>query len=344
MKLDDRIAKDLKALYDNGLQDLINRFNQCKMEEAERLSQALFGKTDELSSHGLPGYFTGSRGARTVMVMLNPGQDVAGKDNPVTTIETLLKLGIKTNSVKEFFDSYTKGNTAFGTHDKRERENETKERTKKSKEAKKVYPDNFDLKQAAFLKEWPEDCGVVIPKSFPPKDNKLDNMDYAEALRTAENILTQKLQLELVPYASRDFKEIPKGNLEALFPYVKTLFDEILSDNYKGKEPRYVIFCADFFDRLFKKYNNADVDKYPGWIKYDKPFYRRETKDVFGKRKAYCTPIRIHLKGKEKCPEEGPSLKAIIAHTFPNQPLSNAYDRMAKYGDFCWDTYHNSKI
>ncbi len=342
MKLDDRIAEDLKDLFDNGLQGLINRFNQCKIEEAEKLSQALFGKPNELSSHGLPGYFTGDRSAKTVMVMLNPGQDVASKDNLVTTIETLLKLGIITNSVKEFVESYTKGNTAFGTHDKRERENETNERINKSKKAKRVYPDNFDLKQAAFLKQWPKDCGVDIPDSFPPKDNKMENMDYDEALKTAEKVLTQKLQLELVPYASRKFDGVK--NDEALFPYVKTLFDEILSENYKGKEPRYVIFCADFFDRLFKKYNNADVDKYPGWIKYDKPFYHRESMDVFDKRKAYCTPIRIHLKGKEKSPEEGPSLKAIIAHTFPNQTLSNAYDRMAKYGNFCWDTYHKSKI
>ncbi|MBR0527711.1 MAG: hypothetical protein IJJ98_13650 [Prevotella sp.] len=342
MILDEKIAEDLTVLYNSGLKELIEKFNLCKIQKAEDLSLALFGESDKLSSHGLPGYFTGNRGARTVMVMLNPGQDVAGKDNPVTTIETLSKLGINTDSVKEFVYSYKNGNTAFGTHDKRERENETKERTKKSKKAKKAYPDNFDLKQAAFLKEWPEDCDVVIPKSFPPKDNKLDNMDYDEALKTAENVLTQKLQLELVPYASRKFDGVK--NDEALFPYVKTLFDEIFSESCKGKEPRYVIFCADFFDGLFKKYNNADVDKYPGWIKYDKPFYHRESMDVFDKRKAYCTPIRIHLKGKEKSPEEGPSLKAIIAHTFPNQSLSNAYDRMAKYGNFCWDTYHKSKI
>ena len=342
MTLDERIAEDLTELYSSGLKELVDKFNLCKIQKAEDLSLALFGKSGELSSRGLPGYFTGNRSARTVMVMLNPGQDVASKDNPVTTIETLSKLGIRTTSEVDFFDSYKNGNTEFGTHDRRERENETNERIKKTKKAKKVYPDNFDLKQAAFLKEWPTDCGVDIPDCFPPTDNKLENMDYGEALRTAENALTKKLQLELVPYASRKFDGVK--NNEVLFPYVKTLLDEIFSDNYKGKEPRYVFFCADFFDSLFKKYNNADVDKYPGWIKYDELFYRKESKGVFEKRRAYCTPIRIHLKGKEKYPEEGPSLKAIIAHTFPNQSLSNAYDRMVKYGEFCWDTYHNSKI
>ena len=332
MKLDERIEKDLKELYDGGLKELIEKFKKCKILEAEDLSNALFEKPNELSSHGLPGYFTGDRSARTVMVMLNPGQDVAGKDNPVTTIETLLKLGINTNSVEEFIESYRKGNRNFGTHDRKERENETNEIIKKAKKAKKVYPDNFDLKQAAFLKEWPKDCGVDIPESFPPKDNKLENMDYAEALRTAENVLTQKLQLELVPYASRDFKQIPKKNLENLFPFVETLFDEIFSENYKGEKPRFVIFCSDIFKILFKRYNSK---------KYRINFIEEKEQldsDILNK-KVTCSLIEIHRYGKKDDKQNSPSIKAIIAHTFPNQALPNAYDRMRKYGKYCWDLY-----
>ena len=325
MTLDERIEKDLKELYNDGkginkliedfgkcdLSTLKADFQNCKISAAEDLSLRLFGVPTAFSIHGLPGYFTGDRGAKTVMVMLNPGQDVAGKDNPVTTIETLSKLGIKTDSVDEFVNSYKNGNRAFGTHDRRERENKTKG-TNNTKKTKKVYPDNFDLKQAAFLKEWPKDCGVDISDSFPPEE------------------------LELVPYASRKFDGIDSSKYKYLFPYIKTLFDEIFSENYKGKEPRYVIFCSAFFEDLFKVYNEEDDAKYPGWIDIKKEtIHNPEILD----KNVSCSLIEIHRYGKKDDKQNGPSIKAIIAHTFPNQALPNAYDRMRKYGKYCWDLY-----
>jgi hypothetical protein len=332
--LDKRIEEDLKELlYNNGLKDLIDKFNQCKIQKAEDLSIALFGKPDELSSHGLPGYFTGDRSARTVMVMLNPGQDVAGKDNPGTTQKTMDLLGININN---FIYTYKVGNAAFGIHDRRERKNETNERIKKTKRAKNVYPDNFDLKQAAFLKEWPKDCGVVIPDSFPPKDNKLENMDYEEALTTAENVLTQKLQLELVPYASRKFNGI--NNYKPFFPFVETLFDEIFSNNYKGEKPRYVIFCSAFFEKLFDAYSD-DAKEYPGWIEIIEK--KEEKVPTILDRTISCSLLKIHRYGKKNDNQGGPSIKAIIAHTFPNQALPNAYDRMRNYGKFCYDVWNS---
>lgn len=347
--LDKRIEEDLKALYNNGLQDLINRFNLCKIQEAENLSNALFGKPDELSSHGLPGYFTGNRSAKTVMVMLNPGQDVAAHNNPQITKELLGKLKITTVSLAE----YLNGNAKFGFYDKqykdqREQYEEDIEKKIKGKSGRKyVYPDSFDLKQAAFLKRWPNNCGVEIPNGFPPINNEIVNKEhsnYITAKETAERVLMDKLQLELVPYASRKFDGI--SNYDALFPYVRILFDEIFS-TVKGNDDRYVIFCSDIFDKLFKSYNGADIDEYPGWIEFDINNYRRDSSTnnfkVFDNGKAYCTPIRIHFEGKEKSPQ-GLSLKAIIAHTFPNQSLSKAYNRMVKYGEFCYDTYDKSKI
>lgn len=338
--LDKRIKKDLEALYNNGLKDLIVKFNQCKIQEADELSKKLFGKKGELSAHGLPGYFTGDRNAKTVMVMLNPGQDVAGKDNIVTTIETLLKLGINTNSENDFVDSYMEGNTEFGTYDKTDR-------VKKG-----IFPDNFDLKQAAFFKEWPSDknnpnfCGIRIHEDFPncinwdnknPDGNKLQRKQEIE-LDVAEEVLMKKLQLELVPYASRDFKQIPQKNLENLFPFVETLFDEIFS-NVSENDSRYVIFCADVFDKLFKRF----AKKHPGRVEYDsqkssnKIFKQEEGKTP---KPANCTPIRIYQYDNKK----GYSLKAIIAHTFPIQSLSTAYNRMVEYGKFCWEKYSESPI
>ena len=330
MTLDQRIKNDLTELYSSGLKELIEKYNQCKIVEAEKLSIALFGKPDELSSHGLPGYFTGDRSARTVMVMLNPGQDVAGKDNPGTTQKTMDLLGININN---FIDTYKVGNAKFGTYDRIKREKDTRE----TKKAKNVYPDNFDLKQAAFLKEWPKDCGVVIPDSFPPKDHKLENMDYEEALTTAENVLTQKLQLELVPYASRKFNGISREKMECLFPYVATLLDEIFSENYKGEKPRYVIFCSAFFEKLFDAYNDADAKEYPGWIKIIDQ--KEEKVPSILDKTVSCSLIKIHRYGKENDNQGGPSIKAIIAHTFPSQALPNAYGRMREYGKYCWDLY-----
>ena len=44
-----------------------------------------------------------------------------------------------------------------------------------------------------------------------------------------------------------------------------------------------------------------------------------------------CTKTCIHYNSK--------SLDAIIANTFPNQALPNAYDLMEEYGKFCYDTF-----
>ena len=44
----------------------MEQFKSCKINAAEQLSMDLFGTSNELSSHGLPGYYTGKRDARTV--------------------------------------------------------------------------------------------------------------------------------------------------------------------------------------------------------------------------------------------------------------------------------------
>lgn len=319
--LDKRIEDDLKELYSNGLNDLTNRFNLCKIEEADKLSEQLFGEKGELSSHGLPGYFTGNRGARTVMVMLNPREDVAGKDNPGTTQKTISLLRIKNNDQEKFIETYKSGNANFGKYDMDER------KTKGEK------PDDFDLKQAAFLMGWPhnpqekEFCGVEIPEEFTPDITKLKDINYGVVMQTIENVLTKKLQLELVPYASRKFQKVK--NIDALFPYVDILFDEIFSDNYKGEDPRYVIFCSAYFEKLFMSYKGAGSIGIDIKNKKEKDLYEGKNSKPF---KASCLPIAIHYKNNKP-------IKAIIAHTFPSQALPKAYDLMMKYGNFCYEKY-----
>ena len=315
MTLDDRIKTDLENLYNRDLLKFIEQFKNCKIDAAEQLSKNLFGTPNELSSHGLPGYYTGNRKAKTVMVMLNPGSDVISQDNPFVTEKTLNKLKINTVNSDEFVNSFQEGCRNFGDLDK-------------------VRIDNFDIKQAAFLKAWDKDKSEVdIPDEFPgmlknlsSKLSKKEKEDRDNLLReTKKNVLTQKLQLELIPYASREFKNVEPSKMHFLFPYVETLFDEVFS-----YERNYVIFCSDFFEKLFRMY--SDDTEYTGSIDFGE---KKEWPLFQNDRKACCTPIKItYNKGVAMT-----SMHAVIAHTFPNKALPNAYDKMQEYGKFCYEEF-----
>ena len=150
MTLDERINQDLNDLYNSGIFKLIQQLKKCQISAARKLSLDLFDSPNELSVHGLPGYFTGKRDADTVMVMLNPGGDANSHNNPFATELTLNNLGmLKSSSPVDFVQSFMDGSTNFGDIDK--------ERL-----------DNFDIKQAAFLKPW-QNSGVNIPDPFPQR-------------------------------------------------------------------------------------------------------------------------------------------------------------------------------
>ena len=99
----------------------------------------------------------------------------------------------------------------------------------------------------------------------------------------------------------------------------------------------YVIFCSAFYDNLFKQYNEWEKRKWEITI-----YKKKDTNTVFdqkaGKKErlAYCTPITIRQI------DNGKQQNAIIAHTFPNQSLPNAYERMEEYGKFCFDEWNNA--
>ena len=333
MTLDQRIEEDLKDLYDSGILKFIEQFKNCKIKEAEELSKNLFDTPNELSSHGLPGYFTGNRDAKTVMVMLNPGSDVISQDNPFVTemaLERIMKeLGINNpSSSDDFVNLYVQGSNNYGDIDKDDKG--------------KIRIDNFDIKQAAFLKAWDKDKSEVdIPdkfpdmlKNLPSKLSKKEKEDRDDLLReTKQKVLMSKLQLELIPYASREFKNIKDDKLKFLFPYIETLFDEIFS-----YERNYVLFCSDFFEKLFKKYSKTMADR--GCIQFEGLDNKLPMpKQLFKKSNAFCTPIKIkYNKGKAMT-----SIHAVIAHTFPNKALPNAYDKMKDYGEFCFEEYNKYK-
>lgn len=339
LSLNDRIENNLKEIYDNEIVPLkqviefVEKYKNFKLSGAEKLCE-LFKtkkepevKTEEvISTHGLPGFFAGKRDADTVMLMLNPGQDVALANNPMITYERIMRgkkigKGININSLDDFISTYRESSIYYGEIDE-------------------DRADNFDLKQAAFLKHW-EKCGVDFAGFLDDDYKKLGTSKEDVAKKdkinkeAKRNVLMQKLSMDLIPYASRKFEGVNSKQMQLLFPYLETLFHEI----FRTKRTRkYVIFCSGFYDNLFKKYNKWEKGK---WIieGVDNDDNIKFTNTVFDKkngkeRLASCTPITITCR-KDKCIQQN----AIIAHTFPNQSLPNAYEKMEEYGRFCFKVW-----
>ena len=359
LSLDERIENNLKEIYDNKyaplkkIIDFVEQYKQFELSGAEELSK-LFdskaGKPNEvISTHGMPGFFAGKRDADTVMLMLNPGQDVALANNPMITYERIMRVkkiakGININTLDDFVYTYKEDSTNYGEIDK-------------------DRADNFDLKQAAFLKHW-KDCGVDFA-GFLDDDYKMsvdnykklvDNYKNCKKLGKADkeeidkikkeideskekidkinkeakkNVLMEKLSMDLIPYASRKFEGINSKQMQLLFPYLETLFHEIFRTKRK-----YVIFCSAFYNNLFKQYNKYSKRENRKWEIINVVNKPISSDDVFENKSAYCTPIKIHQKK-----DNGRIQPAIIAHTFPNQSLPNAYEKMEEYGRFCFDEW-----
>lgn len=336
--LDERIENNLKEIYENEIVPLkkiiefVEQYKKFKLTGAVELSELFKTETDAetkkeevISTHGLPGFFAGNRNADTVMLMLNPGQDVVLANNPMITFERIergekIGKGININSLKDFIDTYKENSKNYGEIDKNR-------------------ADNFDLKQAAFLKHW-DDCGVDFAGFLDDDYKKLGTSKEDVAKKdninkvAKRNVLMQKLSMDLIPYASRKFDGIDPNQIHLLFPYLETLFHEIFI-----KERKYVIFCSAFYDNLFKQYNKWKERKW----EIEDVDNKKSTNTVFcqknGKKErlAYCTPIIIHQEDNGNPPQN-----AIIAHTFPNQSLPNAYEKMEEYGRFCFDEWEKA--
>ena len=285
MTLDERIQKDLTELYNGG-------DNQGEIKNALALNGLIQAKPEQTSfaTRALPGYYAGDRKAKTVLVMLNPGMDVdEANDN--------LKCDICKRSMKNAADieNYHKWCVEYGHIDR-------------------SRLDNFDLKQAFFLHNW-KDTGISLPENLcaSPKSGKQTLLDAKEA------VLTQKLQMDLIPYASSSFSTLNNNLLSLTIPFVETLFDEIFS-----QDRNYVVFCSKKFETVFKEYNKV----HQGAI----DFVSTESQIIPGSKiNGSCSIVLIHHQNK--------TVKALIANTFPNQALPNAYHLMEKYGDFCYQQY-----
>ena len=284
-----RIDISIMTLDNRITKDLTELYNNGALNgsisEARKLISVIKGG---VSTKGLPGYFTGNRSAPTVFVTLNPGQDVAASDKNLKC--EICKFNIDISSPEKFISSYKDSRIDFGNRSK---------------------GSAFDVKQARFLQAW-EDSGIGFPKDFPA-----ERKSYPEAKR---NVLLHKLQLELVPYCSKNFV-VDQKVIAKLLPFIETLFTEIFS-----VERKYVIFAGSIFEDLFKLYNNAN---------YSITFLSHANKVIALSSsytiQSHCCVCEITRKA------DGKIIKVLIANTFPHSRLVG--DKMSEYGKFCFGEY-----
>ena len=273
--------------------DLAKRLDGENISVAKGISGAI---KDDISSKGLPSYFFGDRNSRTVVVNLNPGENADKCDNAWD--ERTSGFG---TSLDSFIEKYVDEQTNYGL----------KHGVVNGK------ADSFDVKQAAFLTPW-VNSGIGLSAN-PDWSSE----EYRMEAKT--KVICNKLQLELVPYASAKF-DINKKEIARFRPFVDTLLDEIFS-----KERKYIIFASAKFEDIFKDYN----EEHPETFDFLKENETSSALKADGKLKGKCSVVRINYKGKV--------CTVLIARTFPNQGLSKAYSLMQKYGEFCYNAYMNSE-
>jgi hypothetical protein len=97
-----------------------------------------------------------------------------------------------------------------------------------------TYRSAFDRKQVRFLRPF----GVI---------DFLDDSDPRQDRTNPARAIDQKLQLELVPYATPDFPT-SRFSVEDLSPHFRRVLDAIA-----GYDRKYVLFCGAVFEKLLKQ-------------------------------------------------------------------------------------------
>jgi hypothetical protein len=278
-------------LKTNILNDLESLFNDNFIAEARNLNEAL--GNHYFNENMQPMYFNGKLDAKTVMIMLNPGNG----DDPKHPY-SFEKQKKNFNSLEDFQNKHLDSLVNFGLNHFNDK------------------LDNFDLKQAAFLHNF-KNLDFEIPNEF------WINEDLKRIAK--RNVLMDKLQLEFIPYPSRDFKglldsiKLASQNIGHLKIYIYRILDTII------EHPRNnVFFCSKQFYNLFsvcQKIEGFNAKIEMGSIK--------EFKDTEGKLTLRFSKVNIYYKDN--------IINAGIAHSFASQALPNAYKKMMRYGEFCYN-------
>ena len=278
-------------MKNNILTDLESLFNNNYIAEARKLNTDL--SEHYFNENMQPMHFNGKLDAKTVLIMLNPGN---GYDPKYPYSFENHKKDF--NSLEDFQNRHIDSLVNFGLNHFNDK------------------LDNFDLKQAAFLHNF-KNLDFEIPNEFWNNDN---------LKRIAKiNVLMDKLQLEFIPYASRDFKglldniNLARQNIVHLKKYIFRVFDAII------EHPRdNVIFCSKQFYNLFSVCQ--EIEDFNAKIEMGSI---REFKDTEGKLTLRFSKATIYYKDN--------IINAGIAHSFASQALPNAYKKMMRYGDFCYN-------
>jgi len=240
-----------------------------------------------------PMYFTGKLDAKTVFVMLNPGSI----NDECYSFARSHKF--RYEDVDSFFNKYLFEHKNYGQIDY-------------------CRKDNFDLKQASFLYFF-KNSGLNFPDFLSDlKNPKLH-------LAAKEEVLMNKLQLELIPYCSANFDEIIDNRndaynvIDVFMPHIIRLLDTITSF-----ERKYVILGAQKFAHLLEAYET----KKPGHI----VFGELHTAKIEGLTKKVNWQT-VTIKHNSKV------INAIIPNSFPRRDMPNAHQKMAEYGKLCFESF-----
>ena len=101
---------------------------------------------------------------------------------------------------------------------------------------------------------------------------------------------------------------------------------DLLLEEIFSVDRKYVIFCSAIFEKVFKAYNEYNKQQNRN-INVKSTNYYTQLQGL--SKKVSCCILDINYYGQNK--------KAVIANTFPRQDITNAYDKMAAYGEFCYN-------
>ncbi len=282
----------MQSIFEAIRTDLSDLYHLDIIRAAKNINDALNSRL--ISDLHTPMYFSGKEDAPLVFIMLNPGGDA----NTSFSFEKEQKHLY--TDIDHFIREYVYQHRNIGLLDK-------------------TRIDNFDLKQAAFLFHF-KNSGIYIPDFIKEGANNRETK-----LQAKENVLMQKLQLELLPYRSVTFNGVidndtlAEKNLYIFLPYITRIFDAIV------EHPReYVIFGAKQFMFLFKALAKRD----PHMIQLS-PIISHSIEGLKNKVSGQNVTIR----------HKGHIIKAVIAHSFPRRDLPNAFNKMSLYGKWIYENY-----
>lgn len=176
--------------------------------------------------------------------------------------------------------------------------------------------DNFDGKQAAFLSRF-KDTGITIPDKFWEKSEEVKK-------EATTAVLNQKLQLEFLPYPSREIKFISsnpkiKQLSDVLLPHFNTVLDTIVYS-----ERKYVVFTSRLFEKLLKLSEKENLVE-------SLEFSPEKKKEGVIKRNLSAKAVTFNYNGHK--------VNAVIANSFGSRALPNAFEKMSRYGKFCYELH-----